>query len=155
MLAYPVLAPLIVWQRIIVVYAVLLAAEGALLAVVTQLCRRPVFERLLALAPAIAFCWAALVAREMRLTAAGWSAYVSWVLAHYPASFAQHAYDGLDAAVTHAQRTAVLVLMVTLAMGVLGWALLLPQHAAAPIPVEAAAPATQDDALEITIEPIE
>jgi hypothetical protein len=153
MLANPTLAPLAIWQRTVAVYAVQLAAEGALLVFVTQARRRPIFEQLLALAPVAAFCWAALVARALQADYAGWSAYITWTLAHYPATFVQHAYDGLDAVVAQAQRTAVLVLLVTLAMGELGWALLLPQRAAARKPAKA--PAPEDDGLEITVGPIE
>jgi hypothetical protein len=153
--AYPLLAPLVVWHRTVLVYAVLLALEGALLVFVTQLRRRPVFEQLLALAPIAAFLWVAYIARDIQATYLNWYTFVSWVMDHYPPVFAQYAYDGLDAAVAGVQRTGWIVFVVTLSMGELGWALLLQSFVAPPAPPQANALPTEDDGLEITVTSIE
>jgi hypothetical protein len=153
--AYPALSPLVVWHRTVLVYAVLLALEGALLVLVTQLRRRPVFEQLLALAPVAAFLWVAFIARDMRATYLDWYTFVTWVTAHYPPAFVQHAYDGLDEAVAGVQRTGWIVFVLTLSMGELGWALVLQCFVAPPAAPQANALPTEDDGLEITVTSIE
>lgn len=153
----PALAPLVVWHRIVVVDALVLAVEAALLVFGTQYRRRPWFERLLAVAPAVAFLWVAYVARDLQGTYIDWQNYANWITTHYPPAFAQHTFDGLDDAVAGAERLGWLVFIVTLGMMELGWALLLQGRVAArgAPHAQAAPPSETDDSLELTVGPID
>jgi hypothetical protein len=140
-----------------VVDAVVLAVEGALLVFATQYRRRPWLERLLAAAPALAFLWIMHAARDLHGTYAEWQAYARFMAWHYPASFAQHSFEGLDGAVAGAARLGRLVLVVTLGMAELGWALLLQGRGGeqgAPHARTARLPAG-DEGLELTVGPID
>jgi hypothetical protein len=151
------LAPLVVWHRIVVADALVLAVEAALLVFGTQYRRRPWFERLLAVAPAGAFLWVAYVARDLHGTYVDWQNYANWITTHYPPAFAQHTFDGLGAVVAGAERLGWLVFIVTLGMTELGWALLLQgRFAAQPAPQsQTVSPSEADDSLELTVGPID
>ena len=158
-----VLYPLLVWQQIILLYAVMLGLEGPALLLAAYRYRRPRGERLLAIVPVAACCALLLVARALRDTYAFWLQYGWWQVAHYtfPPGFprvtlAQTADDAARSAKGAAPLgIALAALTAALLMG--GWALVVRWQAppASQAPRAATPPsAGGTGTLEITVEPI-
>jgi hypothetical protein len=157
------LLPLVSWHRIILGCAALVGLEGPALLLVAVLKRRPWFERLLAVVPAVACLWMLTVAREVAAAYQYWHSYLTFQLARYPLAFEQHGLEEARAAVPDATRLGWIVWGGTAGLAVLGCALLVrwyPRPSREPAIVSAgvdsAAPsATGDDDLEIVVEALE
>jgi hypothetical protein len=172
------LAPVLTWRDILLVYAALLGLEAPALLWLALWWGRPQWEWIAALASAVGFAWTLRTARELGDIAAWWHTYAVFAAAHYgpeylPNFHAQNTSD-IQAAVASAQTQGRTACAVTAALLIFGWVLVVhwqaqsgPAAEAAPtvaaettgepttVPVATTLDEAPDGELEITVEPLD
>jgi hypothetical protein len=172
------LAPLLTWRDILLVYAALLGLEAPTLLWLALWWHRPRWEWIAALAPAVGFAWTLRTARELGDVATSWHTYAVFAAAHYgpeylPNFHAQNMSD-IQAAVASAQTVGWSACAVTLALLIFGWMLVVRWQARAgrfpeavpavaadttgepsTVPVATTPDEVPDGELEITVEPLD
>jgi hypothetical protein len=114
------------WRNILLICAIVLAAEAGALTFLTSLWRRPWYERFLALAPLSIFVWAVLMAHQAHEAYVAMLDYATFIRAHYPKEFVWRGGE-LAAMAKQVSRSGSLVMMATIGALALG-ALLLLTH---------------------------
>jgi hypothetical protein len=154
------------WRAILLGLALELGAEAAALLFVSALARRPWRERLLVAVPFAGFVWVSLLARDLGAQATYWRVSLSWIPAIYLASgyppngqpplLVQQTLQDYQHGLENANRMGWAAVLVTLALTLLGGALLLYWYSRVEKDVdERVAPISVDDDSNFTIEPLE
>lgn len=143
------------WRNLLLVCAIILAAEAGVLTFLTSLWRRPWYERLLALAPLGVFVWAVLAARQAHEAYVAMLDYATFIRAHYPEEFVWRGGE-LTAMAKQISHSGSLVMMGTIGALALGALLLLTRRRETKRRPLAEATTAQEDysagELEITVQ---
>ena len=152
------LGALLWWRTILLICAIVLAAEAGALTFLTSLWRRPWYERLLALAPLAVFVWAVLAARQAHDAYAAMQDYATFIRAHYSEEFVWRGGE-LTARAEQVSRSGSLVILASIGALALGALLLLTRWRETkrqPLATQAGEVTAQEDysadELEITVQ---